>query len=507
LWLPGKIREKKLAEKVLEVLLIYGEWHIMNEFLLSKKFFMLVGLVCILAITPLLVAPARAATPGWIMAYFTENPNNYDLHIAYSTDALHWTALNSGNPVAHPTLGYQGLRDPFILRKQDGTFVVMATNMNGTNFTQTSPAIHIWDSADLTAFSNYRLVRMTATNMHAWAPEAFWDAGRGQYAILWSGNTDRNRIYVNYTTDFINMGTEQVYFDPGFSVLDANVITGSTNYLYYKRESDNSLYGSKSTSLNPGSFNNATYTGALRQGNAIEAPELLPNGSTWYLYGDSYSPVNGVIYAWQTTNIAGNSWSVLNRSSYAPPPAAKHPGIVAVPDLTNILARWGGGPTPTRTPTRTLTRTPTPNGPTLTPTRTPTPGGVTNLALGRTATTDSAQSANPVANGNDGSTSTRWCAANGSTGHWWKVDLGSARNLTGSEVMWEFARNYRYRVEISTDNTNWTTVVDKTNNTSTAQTQNDPFTANARYVRITVTGLPTTPTTWASFFEFRVFGN
>jgi GH43 family beta-xylosidase len=61
--------------------------------------------------------------------------------------------------------------------------------------------------------------------------------------------------------------------------------------------------------------------------------------------------------------------------------------------------------------------------------------GSTNLAQGRAASADSAQSANPAASGNDGSTSTRWSAANGNTGHWWKVDLGSARNLTGSEVM------------------------------------------------------------------------
>jgi len=41
----------------------------------------------------------------------------------------------------------------------------------------------------------------------------------------------------------------------------------------------------------------------------------------------------------------------------------------------------------------------------------------------------------------------------------------------------------------------------------TAHTQRDAFTATARYVRITVTGLQTSPATWASFFEFRVIGN
>ena len=46
---------------------------------------------------------------------------------------------------------------------------------------------------------------------------------------------------------------------------------------------------------------------------------------------------------------------------------------------------------------------------------------------------------------------------------------------------------------------------DKTANTNAAQTQTDTFSVTARYVRITVTTLPDS-STWASFFEFRVFG-
>ena len=91
--------------------------------------------------------------------------------------------------------------------------------------------------------------------------------------------------------------------------------------------------------------------------------------------------------------------------------------------------------------------------------------------------------------------------------NFWKTseDDVFSYNLTGSEVMWEFSgRVYDYRVEVSTNGSTWTTMVDKTDNSSTAQTQNDPFIATARYVRITVTGLPSS--TWASFYEFRVFG-
>ena len=82
---------------------------------------------------------ALAATySGYAMVYFTESPSmtaaDYNLHLAVSSDGLNWTPLNQNNPVATPTLGSTGLRDPFILRKQDGTFVVMATDLKGTDW-------------------------------------------------------------------------------------------------------------------------------------------------------------------------------------------------------------------------------------------------------------------------------------------------------------------------------------------------------------------------------------
>jgi hypothetical protein len=133
-------------------------------------------------------------------------------------------------------------------------------------------------------------------------------------------------------------------------------------------------------------------------------------------------------------------------------------------------------------------------------------GAGSNLAVNKAASADSSQSTNPASNGNDGNTTTRWCANDGNAGHWWKVDLGASYNLTGSEVMWEKSgKVYKYKVEVSADNTNWTLKADKTNNTSTAQTQSDSFSGVARYVRITVTGMESG--CWASFFEFRVFGN
>jgi hypothetical protein len=150
-------------------------------------------------------------------------------------------------------------------------------------------------------------------------------------------------------------------------------------------------------------------------------------------------------------------------------------------------------------------------GPTEVPTPTPTPGPTPaggNIALNKPATASTEQSGdgNYVSNGNDGSNSTRWCADGSSTPQWWRVDLGGSYTLTGSRVMWEFDGTvYNYTVEVSTDDSNWNTVVNKSNNPDTAQTQTDSFSANARYVRITITSLPSTDV-WASFFEFEVYG-
>jgi chitodextrinase len=136
-----------------------------------------------------------------------------------------------------------------------------------------------------------------------------------------------------------------------------------------------------------------------------------------------------------------------------------------------------------------------------------TPQAAGNIALNKSSFTDSQQPQNTAQSGNDGYLSTRWCASNDSANHWWTVDLGALYRITGSEVTWEKSgKVYKYRIEVSSDNTNWNLKVDKTNNTNNQQVQADNFNADSvRYVRISVTGLETG--CWASFSEFKVFGS
>jgi len=128
-----------------------------------------------------------------------------------------------------------------------------------------------------------------------------------------------------------------------------------------------------------------------------------------------------------------------------------------------------------------------------------------NMALHKPAFASSQQDQNPAQNGNDGNIETRWCAANGSAQQWWEVDLGGATAITNTQVLWEFGSVYQYAIEVSSNHTNWTTVVDKTANFTPAKNNSDNFSATGRYVRIVVTGLQ--PRSWASFYEFQVFGS
>ncbi|MEO3814969.1 glycoside hydrolase family 43 protein [Sphaerisporangium sp. B11E5] len=287
---------------------------------------------------------AWAANTAYAFAYFTETPSfqgaDYGLHLAVSRDGLNWTPLNQNNPVVTPTAGELGLRDPFLFRKQDGTFLVIATDLRGTDFSRNSQYLHVWDSVHLTDFTGYRRLRMQTTNDHTWAPTVFWNASRGQYGIVYSA---ADILRVNWTSDFVNVSAAQTFFSPGFGVLDGDIVVdGATTYLYYKNLNDGRLYGSRSSTGNPNTF--TTYTSGLIQGSGIEAPMLLKtNEGGWRLWGDSYSPVNNDYYAWSSNNIGGNSWTPLNQRDYTPPLNSKHGSIIGISDAeyNAMVSRWG----------------------------------------------------------------------------------------------------------------------------------------------------------------------
>ena len=148
-------------------------------------------------------------------------------------------------------------------------------------------------------------------------------------------------------------------------------------------------------------------------------------------------------------------------------------------------------------------------------------GPVVELARDKSATADSEENnttSNPpkvnlAGSANDGSATTRWCAASGGQ-HYWQVDLGASHSLARVEIDFEYpaqaaGASYGYVIGVSPDGTTFTTALDRTTNTSTTMTQTGPLPASTtgRYVRITVIPPTTTPSaTWSSFWEARIYG-
>ncbi|UFU15926.1 glycoside hydrolase family 43 protein (plasmid) [Curtobacterium sp. C1] len=290
----------------------------------------------------------------YVMAYFVESPNgsgNSDtVHLAVSPDALEWTPLNQNQPILTPTLGTKGIRDPFVYRLQDGTWVLLATDLADANFEAPNPAIHVWTSPDLVNWSADRLLTVNAPNTqsYSWAPEVFWDAGKQQYGILFSGipnGSTTSKILVSYTNDFKTASSPSVFFDNKGQggIIDADMVTGvnGTNYLYY-RGTDATLRGAKSTSLDPGSF--TEYVTAPPQGNCVEAPTVvrsLTNTNQWWLWGDNYCP-NNKFDVWQG-DVTTGSWTALSKANYTAPLGSKHNTIqpITSTEYNALLSKYG----------------------------------------------------------------------------------------------------------------------------------------------------------------------
>lgn len=303
-----------------------------------------------LSILLLLTALAvRAGEPpaGYLMGYCTASPkgtgNSPTLHLATSEDGLDWMPLNQNAPVLAARLGQKSLSDPHFLRKLDGGFLVLAGNGAGESAVAT-PDILVWDTADFVTFNNERLVKLHDTPMHTRAPEAIFDPARNQYAIIWSGDSDRYRTYVNYTKDFMTVSPREVYFDSG---RDATVCRGPdpTGYfLYFRDTASNRLCGARSSTLAAGSFDGKIYTKPIGT-NITGAPLLVkaPHESRWFLYGDSNSAGNDKFHAWQSADITTDDWREINRRDYNPPLNFKQATVIPLTraELDRLIARWG----------------------------------------------------------------------------------------------------------------------------------------------------------------------
>jgi glucose/arabinose dehydrogenase len=126
-----------------------------------------------------------------------------------------------------------------------------------------------------------------------------------------------------------------------------------------------------------------------------------------------------------------------------------------------------------------------------------------DMAHGKPATASSQEGTSlGPANAVDGDPGTRW-SSQFNDGEWWQVDLGSNQQVNEVVINWETAYASQYKIQTSTDGTNFTTAT-TVNITSSGPADTTFSTVTARYVRIL--GVVRATGWGISFWEVNVYG-
>lgn len=254
-------------------------------------------------------------TQAYLFVHFVGTESTADeeqIYFSVSQNGTDWKTLNDGKPVLTSNVGEKGVRDPHILRGEDGKFFIIATDLSiynrrddsnrwGTCQTSGSKSIVVWESDDLVNWSNANLVEVAPSNAGCtWAPESVYDAEKGEYMVFWASKTaDDNyatqRIYRSYTKDFKTFSEPELYIDGGnVSNIDTTIIDyKGMYYRFTKNESNSSVTMMKSGSLSGDWTDVASYTLGTMTG--YEGPTIYKvNGENkWCLLLDYYSKSQG----------------------------------------------------------------------------------------------------------------------------------------------------------------------------------------------------------------------
>ena len=265
------------------------------------------------------VVVAGTKSSAYLFAHFVGNESNADLEQIYfsiSQDGTSWTTINGGKPILTSGVGEKGVRDPYILRGEDGKFFVIATDLSiynrrgdsnrwSTCQKSGSKSIVVWESSDLVNWSEANLVKVAVDNAGCtWAPEAIYDKEKGQYMVFWASkvsddNYATQRMYRSYTSDFKTFSAPEIYIDGGtVSNIDTTIVEeNGVYYRFTKNESKSSVTMMQSTSLDGPWTDVETYTINGTAGNTVtgyEGPTAYKNiDGGWTLLLDYYSKSQG----------------------------------------------------------------------------------------------------------------------------------------------------------------------------------------------------------------------
>ncbi|MGZ3755792.1 MAG: glycoside hydrolase family 43 protein [Mucilaginibacter sp.] len=244
----------------------------------------------------MLLVACSSSKNVYLFSSFHE-PADGGLRLLYSYDAYHWTDLN--HIYLKPEAGdAKIMRDPSICQGPDGIFHLVWTtgwkDDKGIGYASSPDLVH-WS-----AQQHINVMGYEPTAVNAWAPELFYDDEGKQFIIVFAstvpnrfprGQEDENnnhRLYYVTTKDFKTFSPTKLFLDPGFSVIDADIVKRAKNdyVLVIKdntRPNRNILMAFASSPLGPYTNYTKRFTEMYSEG-----PTVTKAGKNWLIYYDSY---------------------------------------------------------------------------------------------------------------------------------------------------------------------------------------------------------------------------
>ena len=250
----------------------------------------------LLLLTTLLLSISNSLAKDIYVSTSFHEPANEGLRFIYSYDGITWDSIQG--TFLRPMVGVQKLmRDPSIVKGPDGTFHLVWTSSwrgdRGFGYSSSKDLIH-WTS------QRFIETGMDTTTVNTWAPELFYDDVKRQYLIIWAScvpgrfpdgqeeHKNNHRLYYMTTKDFRTFSKTQLFYEPGFSAIDATLVKrGNNDYVMVVKDNTRPMRNIKvAFAKSPYGLWSAASEPFTEQ--FTEGPSTAKVGDWYYIYYDSY---------------------------------------------------------------------------------------------------------------------------------------------------------------------------------------------------------------------------
>lgn len=228
-------------------------------------------------------------------------PADEGLRYIYSHDGINWDTI--AGVWLKPVVGEQKvLRDPSVVQGPDGIYHLVWTSSwkgdDGFGYASSTDLIH-WS-----AQKHIPVMAHDTSTVNVWAPEIFYDDVNSQYIIVWASTVpfkfqkgiedeyNNHRLYYVCTKDFITFTPAKIFFDPGYSVIDAVIVKRAEGdyvnvFKDNTRPNRNLRVAFGKTPLGPWTGISTPFTQSLTEG-----PTVIKKGDEYLIYYDAYRNMN-----------------------------------------------------------------------------------------------------------------------------------------------------------------------------------------------------------------------